>query len=352
MKIAFTADVHLAGQELYPERYRALKAILDVLKQEGICHLVIAGDLFDKGFVNYAEFENLCAGYPEVTLHVIPGNHDPDISKKAITSANVYIYTETTPVSFERLSFLFVPYKNSVTMYEQVSPCIEAIQGMPWVLIGHGDYYHGVKEVNPLEKGTYMPISRENINALRPQKVILGHIHKPMTFEGVCYCGSPCGLDITEKGKRYFLLFDTVDGSTIEREVPGTPLYFNETFILVPSENEVEHCCAQIRERIAAWGIVEQDMARTVVKVSVKGYCMDKSAILNAIKEEFAGFRFYNPSGPLIDELSVSTDPQLQAIAERTMRLIDEAKWNLVEGEPDKESVKILALNTIYGGCV
>jgi hypothetical protein len=133
-----------------------------------------------------------------------------------------------------------------------------------------------------------MPISRENINALRPQKVILGYIHKPMTFEGVCYCGSSCGLDITETGKRSFLLFDTVDGSTIEREVPGTPLYFNETFILVPSENEVEHCCAQIRERIAAWGIVEQDMARTVVKVSVKGNCMDKSAILNSIKEEFA----------------------------------------------------------------
>lgn len=352
MKIAFTADVHLAGQGRYPERYQALKAILDVLRQEGVYHLVIAGDLFNKGFINYAEFENLCADYQELVLHVIPGNHDPDISKKAITAANVHIYTETTPVSFERLTFLFVPYKNSATMYEQVSPYMEALESIPWVLIGHGDYYHGVKEVNPLEKGTYMPLSRENIDILRPQKVILGHIHKPIVFDDVCYCGSPCGLEINETGKRYFLLFDTADGRTTKREVPGGPLYFNETFILVPSENEVEYCCAQIRERIANWGIGEQDMPRTVVRVSVKGYCMDKSAILNAIKEEFTGFRFYDPSGPLINELSVSTDPQLKAIAERAMRLIDEAKWNLVDGEPDKESVKIFALNTIYGGCV
>ncbi|MDD4635565.1 MAG: metallophosphoesterase [Dehalococcoidales bacterium] len=352
MKIAVTADVHLTSEGQCPERYQALKAIMEALKQEGINNLIIAGDLFNRDFANYSEFDNLCANYPGLSLHIIPGNHDPSISKKAITASNVNIYTETTPVPFDSITVLFVPYKSSTTMYEQASPYMEALEGSPWILIGHGDYYDGVKEVNPLEKGTYMPLSRENIDALRPQKVILGHIHKRMNRGNVFYCGSPCGLDINETGKRFFLVFDTTDGHISEREVPGTPLYFNETFVLVPSENEVEHCCKQIRKRIAGWVIGKQDMPRVVVRVTAKGYCMDKSTLLDAIREEFKGYKFYDDHSPLADELSVSADPQLKTIAERTMQLIDEAEWDLVDGEPDKESVKIFALNTIYGGCV
>ena len=52
MKIAITADVHLKTGQEYPERYNALKDILDVLANEDIHTLIIAGDLFDAGSQN------------------------------------------------------------------------------------------------------------------------------------------------------------------------------------------------------------------------------------------------------------------------------------------------------------
>ncbi len=43
MKIAITADVHLKTGQQYPERYNALKDILEVLVREDIHSLIIAG---------------------------------------------------------------------------------------------------------------------------------------------------------------------------------------------------------------------------------------------------------------------------------------------------------------------
>ena len=51
----------------------------------------------------------------------------------------------------------------------------------------------------------------------------------------------------------------------------------------------------------------------------------------------------------MIEKLSTSTDRQLNAIAERTTKLIDELEWDFGGDEPERELVKIAALNVIYG---
>ena len=53
MKIAVTANVHLGIRDDHPERYNALGNILNQIEAENIKTLLIAGDLFDKGFRNY-----------------------------------------------------------------------------------------------------------------------------------------------------------------------------------------------------------------------------------------------------------------------------------------------------------
>ena len=93
MKIAVTADAHLRAGAGYPERYNALENVFAQTVAAGIETLIIAGDLFDKDFQNYSEFESLCRDHPTVEVHIIPGNHDPGISKKRITGENVHIYT-------------------------------------------------------------------------------------------------------------------------------------------------------------------------------------------------------------------------------------------------------------------
>ena len=48
MKIAITADLHLTTKKEHPERFNALKEILEHLRRENVPPLIIAGDLFDQ----------------------------------------------------------------------------------------------------------------------------------------------------------------------------------------------------------------------------------------------------------------------------------------------------------------
>jgi len=250
MKVAITADTHLSTRLAYPERYNALENILQQIESENIGILVIAGDLFDKDFRNPAEFENLCRKYPWIQLHIIPGNHDIAISEKSIVGANIHVHTSPDAVEFESATFLFIPYEEKTNMYERMDSALRKIQPKEWILIGHGDYYGGIKEVNPLEPGTYMPLSEKNVAALNPRAVFLGHIHKPISQGKVYYPGSPCGLDISETGKRRFLVYDTEDGSVTSRNVETDIIYFEESFVIVPSDKEVALLKEEISRRI------------------------------------------------------------------------------------------------------
>ena len=349
MKIAVTADLHLAIKEDYPERYNALENILRRIEEEDIETILIAGDLFDKDFHNYAEFENLCKKHPQIQIHIIPGNHDAGISEKSIVGSNIHIYTVPTAVTFGSTTFLFIPYIEKTKMSEQIVTLEEEIRGRDWVLVSHGDYYGGTKELNPLEPGTYMPLSRENVATFSPRAVFLGHIHKPINWGDVYYIGSPCGLNISETGKRSFLLYDTLDGSVVSSVVTTDVVYFDESFIIVPLDNEVPLLKQEIAKRIKSWNLDPSDYSKVIARVKAIGYAMDRSAILSALREGFDRFRYYEDEGPLIEKLSTSTDRQLNAIAERTTKLIDELEWNFGGDQPERELVKIAALNVIYG---
>ena len=126
-------------------------------------------------------------------------------------------------------------------------------------------------------------------------------------------------------------------------------LYFEESFVIVPLDNEVPLLKQEIAKRIESWNLDPTDYSKVILRVEAIGYAMDRSAILSALREGFDKFKYYKDEGPLIDKLSISTDPQLSAIAERTMKLIDELEWDFGGDEPERELLKIKALNVIYG---
>jgi len=349
MKVAITADLHLTAKEHFPERYNALDNILHQVETEDIENLLIAGDLFDKEIQNHTEFERLCKKHPKTQLYIIPGNHDADISEKSVVAPNIHIYTVPTPVEIDDVTFLLVPYEGQTKMGEKIASKEEEIRGKKWVLIGHGDYYCGFKDINPLEPGTYMPLSRENVVTFSPQTVFLGHIHKPVNRDNVYYVGSPCGLDINEVGKRRFLIYDTEDATVVPVLVATDIIFFEESFIIVPLDNEAPLLKQEIAERITSWGIAPEDHSKVVIRVQAIGYSMDRSAILSTLREGFDRFKYYKGEGPIIDNLSTSVDHRMNAIAERTIKLIDELDWNFGNDEPDRDMLKIEALNVIYG---
>jgi exonuclease SbcD len=348
VKIIVTADTHLRTNGECPERRSALLNILEYAKAEQIGTVIVAGDLFDNDCRNYAEFEGLCKDYLAVQVHVIPGNHDEEISGKNIIGDNIHIYTTPTVVEIGAVPFLFVPYQGKTSMVEKIVGAEDKIAGKGWILIAHGDYYGGVKAPNPLEPGTYMPLSRSNVERFKPRAVFLGHIHKGANSGSVYYVGSPCGLDISETGKRTFIEFDTSSGSVSWRSVVTDVIYFQESFVVVPADDEVDLLKAEISKRIASWGIDEADKARVRLRVEAVGYTRDRGAVFAALKEGFGGFSYYGGEDPNADRLSVSTDRQLGALAERAMKLIDDLKWDFGGDQPERDQLRIEALNVIY----
>jgi len=351
LKIAVTADVHLTTREANPERFNALQDILGSLEGLGIEHLIIAGDLFNKDISNYNEFEKLCAQYPKVTVHIIPGNHDPSVDKSRFTAGNVRAYNEPERVELDS-TFLFVPYQLGTGMSEVIASQAQHLDPGKWILVGHGDYCRGNRQAGSEEQGTYMPLFRSDIDLYKPRDVLLGHIHIYSTDGKVHYPGSPCGLDISEVGHRSFLVYDTENASVSPHPVNTDVLFFQESFMIIPRNDERSRLKQEIDQRIASWGLDESELGRVRLRVRARGFCNDKQAIADQLRESFENFTHYKGEGPDVSELSVSNNNELGFIANQVEEEIASMDWGSCseEDRPDHDEIMEQALQVIYGG--
>jgi len=352
MKIALTADTHLISQSKTPERFSALHSILQDMKQEQIDTLVIAGDLFNENQSNVSEIEILLKDYPKFSIHIIPGNHDENIRNSHFTGEQFHIHEEPAVIKLGNINFGFIPYKKDKTMGKNISQIQKEIDGKDWILVSHGDFYTGRKEQNPLEPGEYMPLTRNDLSRFKPKLTFLGHIHKPQFLENsVYYMGTPCGMDITETGKRRFLILETDNFSVKPKEIETDIVYYQETFTIYPTEHEIDDLRTQIQKRIESWKLDGKEKGKVRLRVEVKGYCENRKDLIEATKTEFKEFTFHDQDGPLHEKLnSVQNNPQLNKIAQRVIEKIQkEEDWDFGNGEPSKNDITWKALETIYG---
>ena len=273
MKIAVTADVHIKTLDETPERYVALESIFKEIQQKGIKYLLIAGDTFDKESSNYYDFNSLCERYKDIQVIVIPGNHDPEIEKRFFSGDNIEIINEPLIKKINGLAVLFIPYIPLKTLDEVLTEYIHN-KNLPerWVLIGHGDYITANRQMNSYEPGFYMPISSKTINKFNPIKVILGHIHKPSEYGKVFYPGSPCGLDITETGKRKFILYDTRTDIIERQSIQTGVIYIIETVLTFPFESETDLLRNKIDYMIEKWNLTAKELNRVKLRLKIIGY--------------------------------------------------------------------------------
>ena len=351
MKIAVTADVHLTTREDQPARFNALANIFESLADLKIDQLIIAGDLFNKDIQNYNEFETLCKEHPNVTVHVIPGNHDPSVEQKRFAASNILAYSEPTRVEFGESTFLFLPYQLGTSMGAAIATEADDLEAGKWVLVGHGDYCRGIRQSDADEPGTYMPLFRSDIDRFRPRTVLLGHIHIRSSKENVHYPGSPCGLDISEVGRRHFLLYDTETAEISPHRIQTDILFFQESFMIVPREDELDRLKTEIQRRIEAWELDESELTRVQLRVAARGFCRDKQAISHLLEESFGSFTAYKDAPPNVDELSATTNEELVSIASRVEQEINELEWPIgPENDcPDRDEIMNQALRVIYG---
>jgi exonuclease SbcD len=351
MKIGITADVHLANRKDHPERYNALTDILNKLTQKKINVLIIAGDLFDASYDNYSEFDKILSQYKDISIHVIPGNHDPTIDNTMFTSKNLEIYLEPTlkGIDDSKYKFLFLPYQKETVMGESIALHKDDLEPNKWVLIGHGDWESRMKMPNPLEPGVYMPLSQKDINLYKPAFVFLGHIHKPIDEESMSYLGSPCGLDITEAGKRRFIIFDTKNIGVESHPVETDIIYFDETFLILPLKNEDVYVREQIQKRIKRWNITDTEKAKTEVRIKLRGYSTDIRKLNEVVNDEFKDYALYGEDGIDVSEVFISRNLDLEEISRKVIDSVNEIEWETGSYKPSREDILFHALKTVYG---
>jgi DNA repair exonuclease SbcCD nuclease subunit len=348
MKIAVTADLHLKSREKCSERWNALANIIDQILTEEIKILIIAGDLFDIESQNYSEFDDFCKQNNQIEFCIIPGNHDSGIGPKYFTASNIEIFNEPKILPLEEppLYFFFLPYMLDKSMGEVIAKYKDTLSER-WVLIGHGDYLGGPRVPNPYEPGVYMPLSRPDIDYCKPTKVILGHIHKKMELGKVFYVGSPCGMDINETGKRSFLILDTNNLDITSKTVDTDYIFFNETIIALPTENEFDFIKNKILDMIKRWNLDENEMSKARVRLEVKGYTSDKKQLETVVKGTLANIAFYNNEEPDLTGVAVFNDPERISIVEKVKEEIEKLEWDFGDERTNKDNILEQALKIV-----
>ncbi len=353
MKIAITADVHLKEKEETPERWNALTDILNQLKKQGITNLIIAGDLFDADYHNYAQFDALCSNnnFKDISLHIIPGNHDPALKRANFTAPNIQIYENPTLLNFnqEKHNFFLVPYQQEKTMGDVLAKHKNKLEGS-WILVGHGNWSGTIQSPNPVEPGIYMPLSKNNLKTYHPAATILGHIHKQIKESdyNLNYPGSPCGLDITETGERTFLTLDLTNLQLERIPVKTAVLFFDEDLIVYPVEKEDHFWEEKIQELKKLWDLEQGTEKNTVIRIKVRGYTADKRGLKKYFEKSFAEFSGWKGKKFDFSELSSSDNYELLKISEQVSERIRNLNLPEKEREPTKQEILSSAVKTIY----
>jgi DNA repair exonuclease SbcCD nuclease subunit len=348
MKIAFTADVHLVpGDTEHPERLAALGNVLGQLTDLGIEHLVIAGDLFDRDLQAYTEFETLLGQFPSIQVEIIPGNHDPSLAPDHLLASNITVYDQPTLVDHDGRQLLFVPFAPATRMGEVIERFRNELEPGRWILVGHGNYGGGLSTPHPHEPGVYMPLSRRDIDHSEPALVLLGHVHIPTNQAPVHYPGSPCGLDISETGRRQFLVLDTHNASVTPQPIQTDVIFLEERFVVLPADGEPQRLLEEIQRRQQAWNIPADMLDRVTVRIAAAGFCNSPTAIRDVLVEGFADFTCYD-DGPQLDGLKIDPHPQLIELANRVREQIQQVDWDWGDREPQEQDALLEALAIVY----
>ncbi len=354
LKIAFTADNHLTTRSNNPERFQALEDIYKQCKENDVQLLVIAGDLFDKDLPNFAEFEDLyrSSKTEDLATVIIPGNHDKRLTQSALLGDGLLVYSEPAlqPLNDSR-KILFLPFQDNKTMGELIAPFSDELQNQRWILVSHGDWTAGINTPDPYEKGLYMPLTRADLQIYQPELVFLGHIHLSQEDQNVYYTGSPCPLNISETGLRRFLILDTDRGKITTHLVDSPLIYFDERFVMLPTENGLDLLLQEIDSRIKTWNIPQGWESRVRLRVEVSGSsALDRQTILNSINKAFSRFSYYRDQGPQLTELIYSSDPDRAEISNQIKHWIDDLDWKTDPGLPTRMQILDQALKIIHGG--
>jgi DNA repair exonuclease SbcCD nuclease subunit len=353
MTIAVTADLHLTSCAEHPHRFAALEDILDQMLLCGAHTLVIAGDLFHADRRNFKEFEEVFKTPRHQTIRVviIPGNHDSTLRQRSFSLPNLMVIEQPHLLRVEEngLPFLFLPYQASKSASEAIFKMRQELPKNEYVLISHGDYISGNRLINPIERGIYMPLARQDIDRFCPARVFLGHTHLPYESNPVISPGSPAAVDSTETGRRSFILYDPQTNLVERKFIRQGPIYMRESLVILPGENTDIQTGNSLKQRIRSWGFSESELRRVQLSLSLSGCSSDRMFLRETIIRSIEGISLFPESEPDLSRVLAEDDPALAAVAASALEIINGLALNAETIKPDVEMLQQSILNLVYG---
>lgn len=218
MKFVHIADMHLdcpfkllndrleLGNLRRLEQRKALKRVIDYIKENSIKYLFIAGDLYEHEYINQSTIKyinDLFKSISDTKIFITPGNHDPllinSFYNKYAWSDNVIIFnSKIRKIQDENVDIYGFGFEDFYMKSNEILDFNIENKEKINILITHGDIANsGSQDKN------YNPLDKNIIDSKGFDYIALGHIHKNNfdTNNTVIYPGSTVSLGFDELGK-------------------------------------------------------------------------------------------------------------------------------------------------------
>lgn len=242
MKILQVSDIHLDfyakrlgslhivnGKNIvYEERVNRLRSIIQVGLEQKVDAFALTGDIHNRSrptpqeYFDFYELLDLIP--PEISVFVIPGNHDESTDRGcplqplSLRRPHILVALEPTFYNFRGVGFIFAPWNTPFEKVSKMALGLDAMHVRKKVLLYHvGVLTKGFNwgEIDG-EPGT---VSLEDLEKLNLDAIMLGHYHGQVELsKNIWYAGSPeCFNFGEERHEKGFLIWN------IDEEVTVTP---------------------------------------------------------------------------------------------------------------------------------
>jgi hypothetical protein len=193
-----------------------------------------------------------------------------------------------------------------------------------------------------------MPLTRSDIHQFQPKLAVLGHIHKPVDTGKVHYIGSPSPLDITETGKRRFFLMNTQNGALDSIPIDTGPIFFDESLLILPVEDEEALIQTQVEAMIQKWGLSRDELNRVKCRIRIQGYSADRSRLQKIVSRQLSAIRLLDRE-PDYSEVYYNQNMEQAELAKRVSHTIKKIELPDKRHCPKHHDIILQALHVIYG---
>lgn len=271
MKFIHMADMHFdtaftslenrknLGNQRRLEQREIFKQIIEIIKEENIPYLFIAGDLYENEYVRHTTIEYIkeqFAQIPNTKIFITPGNHDPYLKNSYYQTtnwpSNVYIFKgKMEKIELEETNI----YGAGFTDFYEKNLGIDEIQPLDKTNINIL-IMHATLDGAESQEMLYNPVSKKVLEEKGFDYVALGHIHKTNYGEKpndrIIYPGSTISFGFDELGEHGIILgevtkqayqtqFLKLDKRTfVEKEVDITQIASMEELIEYLNKKELQ----------------------------------------------------------------------------------------------------------------